>query len=56
MYFTNIYIPLVLALLVSAIPMDKRAAFTLANGKQAAAQNEAFKKLTPDSTCKGELV
>jgi len=52
MYFTNVYISLALALVVSAIPMDKRAAFTLANGKQAAAQNEAFKTLTPDSSCK----
>jgi hypothetical protein len=32
-------------------PMDRRAAFTLQNGKDAQAQNQKFQTLTADSPC-----
>lgn len=36
---------------VSAGPMDRRAAFTLQNGKEAQALNSKFQSLTASSSC-----
>ena len=52
MYFTNAIIAtLSLALLANAGPIDRRAAFTLQNGKDAQALNAKFRGLSASSSC-----
>ncbi|KAK7693777.1 hypothetical protein QCA50_003349 [Cerrena zonata] len=52
MYFTNTLIATIsLALLANAGPIDRRAAFTLQNGKDAQALNAKFKGLSASSAC-----
>ncbi|EPQ58291.1 hypothetical protein GLOTRDRAFT_137034 [Gloeophyllum trabeum ATCC 11539] len=49
--FSVVLLPLSAALLASAGPVDRRAAFTLANGQAAQNLNAHFATLTPDSPC-----
>jgi len=53
LFFTQVLFPVSLIAAVSAgVVVDKRAAFTLQNGKDAQALNKKFQSLTPASPCK----
>jgi hypothetical protein len=51
MRFSDLVFSITLAAAVSAGVVDRRAAFTLQNGKDAQALNRQFASLTPSSTC-----
>jgi hypothetical protein len=52
MHFSQLALSLALAATaVTAGPVDRRAAFTLQNGKDAQAQNAQFQSLTANSPC-----
>jgi len=52
MRFSQLVVPITLVAAVSAsVVVDRHAAFTLQNGKDAQALNAGFQSLTPDSAC-----